>query len=43
MKRDFFSMYSASGSYRDGVYTGTATGNGGTVTVTVTVENGKIS
>ena len=31
------------GSYRDGVYTGTATGNGGTVTVTVTVENGKIS
>ncbi len=31
------------GSYRDGVYTGTAKGNGGTVTVTVTVENGNIA
>ena len=33
----------AVGSYKNGVYTGSAQGYGGTVTVTVTVKNGKIS
>ena len=32
----------AVGSYKDGVYTGSAQGNNGTVAVSVTVENGKI-
>lgn len=31
------------GSYKDGSYTGSATGNGGKVSVTVTVKNGNIS
>lgn len=31
------------GSYKDGTYTGSATGHGGKVSVTVTVENGNIS
>lgn len=31
----------AVGSYKDGVYTGSAQGNNGTVAVSVTVENGK--
>lgn len=31
------------GSYKDGIYTGSATGNGGKVSVTVTVKNGNIS
>ena len=31
------------GSYKDGVYTGSAVGHGGTVTVQVTVTNGKIA
>lgn len=31
------------GSYKNGTYTGSATGNGGKVSVTVTVENGNIS
>lgn len=32
----------AVGSYKDGMYTGSAQGNNGTVAVSVTVENGKI-
>ena len=31
------------GSYKDGIYTGSAKGHGGKVSVTVTVENGNIS
>lgn len=34
---------SASGVYKDGVYTGTGAGYGGTIAVQMTVENGKIT